>query len=133
MQVQQVLDIIHNRLRMGDHPRIVSADMQGTSETPIVVLTTRDGSRIQRWDITASGITERVESVPMIVVIKNGVVNSTTMVSDRENAEAEFLSACQTYVSDWNEYKAEDIATVLDNGYCETVTGSVCLTWVDLP
>lgn len=69
--------------------------------------------------------------IPLIVVIKNSVVDEIT-VSTKEKCEETFIDKCSTLISNWDDYTGEDVTTVLDNGYETFGSGSICLTWVDV-
>ena len=47
--------------------------------------------------------------------------------TDRNLAEADFLSTCKTEMSDWDAYGKEDIDNFLDEGYAQTGAGVVML------
>jgi hypothetical protein len=68
---------------------------------------------------------------PFIIVIKEGVVDSAE-VSTKENCEKRFLDKCAECLTNWEDYDADDVRCVLDDGYAEFGGNgsSVCLTWI---
>lgn len=62
----------------------------------------------------------------LILTIRSNVVDETVLLNDRDIAEKHFLDTCSTSISNWDEYTADDIEAVLDNGYVEKIDGSVC-------
>lgn len=49
--------------------------------------------------------------------------------NDVDKAEDCFKTIARHKFSNWDEYSAEDISSVLDNGYETTSNGSLCLSW----
>ena len=67
-----------------------------------------------------------------VIVIRNNVVESNQLFTGEDAvqlAEAAYLSACREHVSNFDEYTGDDLTAILDNGYCEFGTGSVCISW----
>ena len=71
-------------------------------------------------------------NLPFIIVIRAGVLD-TAEVSTRENCERRFLEKCASCITNWDEYDADDVQCILDDGYAEFGGNgsSVCLTWID--
>lgn len=62
-----------------------------------------------------------------VIVIKDNVLNEAVWTGpDRDQGEQQFLDACQLNISNWDEYTAENVEDVLDNGYEQFGNGSVC-------
>lgn len=56
----------------------------------------------------------------------NGILKDMVYFGiDRSVAEQHFLSACKQNVSNWNEYNAEDVETILDDGCIQFGDGAV--------
>lgn len=70
-----------------------------------------------------------------VAVVKDGVVFEMFSFHDNthenEQAEKQFLDSCKEHVSNWDDYAQEDIDKCMEDGYCKTGVGSVCLTHSD--
>ena len=63
-----------------------------------------------------------------VIVVVNGLVEDNVLCRNSESAEKVFLDKCKIYISNFDEYKQEDIEAILDDG-CETfgVGSSICI------
>jgi len=62
--------------------------------------------------------------IPLVIVIKDNVVNTVTRCKNAEEAEILFeTKACLQGHSVYDHH--------FDNGYIEINNGSICLTWID--
>jgi hypothetical protein len=71
-------------------------------------------------------------NLPFIIVIKEGILDSAE-VSTPDKCTKHFLDKCAECLSNWDDYDADDVRCVLDDGYAEFGGNgsSVCLTWID--
>ena len=70
--------------------------------------------------------------VPTVVVVVDGVVRDHILCT-ADTVEKVFLDVCKEEFSNFDEYSADDIQTILDNGYETGNNKSVCLTWAVSP
>ncbi len=71
-----------------------------------------------------------------VVVIKDGVIYENYLfVGGKKDAEQwaikKFTDLCSQHVSNWDKFSSEEIEDCLDDGYVETVKGSICISWPD--
>jgi hypothetical protein len=72
-----------------------------------------------------------------VVLIKEGVVDECVLIlgTSREEvaakAEETFFNRCSTRLSNWDDYDSEDREAIIEQGYEEWGTGSICITWPD--
>jgi hypothetical protein len=71
--------------------------------------------------------------VPTVIVVKGGVVHENILCENAEHQERVFLDKLAEYLSNWDEYDADDRQAVMDNGYEEFGSGSVCMSWAMKP
>lgn len=62
----------------------------------------------------------------VVLIEDNVVIEQIRLAQDYESAKAAFLDACNTHISNWDEYDAKDIDDVLDQGYEIFGNKSVC-------
>jgi len=67
--------------------------------------------------------------LPMVIVVKNQVVDSARICNNRKHAEETFLTECESRLSNWDSYTPEDKEIILDQGYETFGNGSICLVW----
>lgn len=87
-----------------------------------------DRRQYDRWTMYT-----KQAAVPCVVVIRDGVVYDHVLCDDSEHAERVFLDKLAERLSNWDEYDADQRQAVLDNGYEEFGSGSVCLSWAMSP
>jgi hypothetical protein len=68
-----------------------------------------------------------VEPYPIVVVVKDGIVDEAVICKDDEHAKRVFLDLCAERISNWGDYTVKDIDAVLEQGFEEFGNGSVCL------
>ena len=71
--------------------------------------------------------------VPCIIVVRDNVVSENILCRDGEHAKTVFLAKLAECLSNWDEYDQKDIDAILDDGYEQFGTGSVCLSWATSP
>jgi len=73
------------------------------------------------------------EMVPCVTVIMDNVIIENILCDDSKQAEKVFKDKLAERLSNWDEYTAEDVEAILDNGYETFGNGSVCLSWATKP
>jgi len=74
----------------------------------------------------------------VVIKLENSLkpyVESIESFNDSEVAESAFLDQCHVWISNFNDYKEEDIRDILDDGIAEFGNGSICLShsFVSIP
>jgi hypothetical protein len=62
-----------------------------------------------------------LREVPLVIVIKDGVVDQAIQCRDSAQADQVFLSLCKPYASN-----PEDLEAHLEDGYLAFMNGSIC-------
>jgi hypothetical protein len=67
-----------------------------------------------------------------VTVIQDDVVSEQFVfwdgvLSAAKQAEIKFLSLCEEYISNWDEYTKHDIDVILDNGYTSVNGRTICI------
>ncbi|MFC1617635.1 hypothetical protein ACFL2K_05395 [Candidatus Margulisiibacteriota bacterium] len=67
-----------------------------------------------------------------VVVIKDSVIEENVLVNSSEQAEEIFLDKCQEYIWNYDEYTAGDIEAILEQGYANFGSNSICISEPDI-
>jgi len=68
-------------------------------------------------------------NIPILVVIKDNVVDYIKICKDGPDLEKNFLDKCRELVTNFDKYDQEDIEFILDEGYETIGNGSICMTY----